>query len=196
MPRLASPHTAAAANSSRCVKGFFHHDVFISYRVHADAAFAIHLCGELNAELDAARRQRLHAFLDRRCLIGGAEYAPQFQRALDGARVIVLCVSEDALADAKRIGPSSLGDSVLLEWEFSFRLFDQGKVEILPLFIGTRDDKTDSFRTFNFGHVDPSLFPETPNPHPLSERSLTVRQLVTRVLSIQGVSVFPNEPEK
>jgi hypothetical protein len=115
------------------------YDVFLSYRVAADAKLVESLYDKLKAmEVKAGNTSRmLRVFWDKVCLVAGEDYAPGFARALCNSRVVVIVMSRSAYQNIGSMKESSPCDNFILEHILTMELVDRKRLSaVLPVFVG------------------------------------------------------------
>ncbi|KAJ3377304.1 hypothetical protein HDU84_008786 [Entophlyctis sp. JEL0112] len=124
---------------------------FISYRVDANAQFALELYLRLKDALleEILNRRSLgeHAqitnekvFLDRECLVDGEDWRNGFVNGLKRSTSIILVISEKAIS--RMMSSAKYQDNVLLEWETAFMAFKQAKCQIIPNYVEYTDTES------------------------------------------------------
>jgi TIR domain/SAM domain (Sterile alpha motif) len=91
------------------------YDVFINYRVAADADVAEKLYLSLKAE-------GVHAFLDKKCLKDGEKWKEGFLTGLRGSKYFLALISSAALARVRDSAQDHTWDNVLLEYETALKV--------------------------------------------------------------------------
>jgi len=114
-------------------------DVFISYRVVADAKLVESLYDKLKAleVVDGGRRRPLRVFWDKVCLIAGKDFESGFAQALCNSRVVVFVMSRSAYKNIDDLSENSPCDNFILEHALALELVDAKSISaVLPVFVG------------------------------------------------------------
>ncbi|KAJ3054868.1 hypothetical protein HK097_000579 [Rhizophlyctis rosea] len=166
----------------RCNDGFEVHDFFISYRVATDATLATELALAL-------RTGSIHTYLDKYCLIPGQRWEDGFLQGLLRAKVVLLVVSAAALQ--RVLTAEKWADNMLLEWEITLDMVDQGLTTAMPLFIGTTtkdsNNKTAVLPFDGWGLA----YPDEIHCHKSSPKKRTVKQTMQAIFALQGKNISP-----
>jgi TIR domain len=101
--------------------GVTRYDVFINYRVAADADVAEKLYLYLKAE-------RVHAFLDKKCLKDGEKWKEGFLTGLRGSKYFLALISSNALARVRDSAQDHTYDNVLLEYETALSVSSRSSI--------------------------------------------------------------------
>ena len=115
------------------------YDVFLSYRVAADAKLVESLYDKLKAmEVKAGNTSRmLRVFWDKVCLVAGEDFETGFARALCNSRVVVIVMSRSAYQNIFSLKESSQCDNFILEHILTMELVDRKRLSaVLPVFVG------------------------------------------------------------
>ena len=153
IPAILDHPFVSGKDSVRMVGDPFLYDVFISYRVAADAEHAKNLHQRLSDH-------GLNVFWDKVCLKDGKPWETGFCEGLVNSRVFVALISEDAVAHPtndrscfSRLSATSACDNVLLEHQFALELEELGMLEyIYPVMIGKRvGGRYDRFNMSSYG---------------------------------------------
>ncbi|KAJ3031409.1 hypothetical protein HDV00_008365 [Rhizophlyctis rosea] len=166
----------------RCNDGFEVHDFFISYRVATDASLATELALAL-------RTSTVHTYLDKYCLIPGQKWEDGFLQGLLRAKVVLLVCSVAALQ--RVLIADKTADNMLLEWEITLDMVDQGLAVAMPLFVGTMtkdaNNKTAVLPFDGWGLA----YPDKHHVHKSSPRNRTIKQTMQAIFALQGKNVSP-----
>lgn len=114
-------------------------DIFISYRVSADAKLVESLYDKLKAMqvVEGGKRRPLRVFWDKVCLIAGEDFERGFSRALCNSRLVVFVMSRAAYQNIQALTENSSCDNFILEHALTLELVDNKRVSaVLPLFVG------------------------------------------------------------
>ncbi|KAJ3209179.1 hypothetical protein HDU67_006361 [Dinochytrium kinnereticum] len=168
--------------------------VFISYRVKTDAALAERLSDKLRTRIveaaktnSALRDVQFQVFLDRQSLVAGEDYKNQFMGALKDSCLVIPIISEPAMGMFQHI-QEDVEDSVLTEWEAALNLKSEGRIEVLPILIGKTVDQNAYHRFTAFSTSSIPDIHQTTHQRP-------ARQIISDMLSIQGIFLDPNDME-
>ena len=115
------------------------YDVFLSYRVAADAKLVESMYDKLKAmEVKAGNTKRmLRVFWDKVCLVAGEDFETGFARALCNSRVVVIVMSRSAYQNTCTLKESSPCDNFILEHILTMELVDRKRLSaVLPVFVG------------------------------------------------------------
>ncbi|KAJ3075021.1 hypothetical protein HDU98_009465 [Podochytrium sp. JEL0797] len=154
------------------------YDAFISYRVNTESKLAKALYYVLSSERQAVNgiERGLRIYLDQIRLINGEKWETGFINGLRCSDVVIFLISPASILHLKNADIQP--DSVLLEIEIAFDLLDHRRdrtLMIQPVFIN--------------GIPEPKDFPDKLHCHPSSPRMATVKNLVRRLVSLQGLRV-------
>lgn len=117
-------------------------DIFLSYRVAADADLVERLYDKLSNCDHANGTRKLKVFWDRKCLTSGQSWELSFARALCCSQVVVPVCSRRTFClpgahDMDQLTADGKADSVLLEWDMTLELLALGRARAIhPIFIG------------------------------------------------------------
>jgi hypothetical protein len=116
------------------------YDVFLSYRVAADAKLVEELWWRLSGfdVVVDGKTRKLRVFWDRKCLLPGESWEACFSRALCSSTLVVTILSRNALSSVEELTPDSPCDNVLLEFELALALADIKGISLFPLFVGDK----------------------------------------------------------
>jgi hypothetical protein len=124
-------------------------------------------------------------FLDRQCLPDGEDYEIQFTSAIKNSSIIILLVSE--LAIAKIQNANEWADNVLLEYEYALEQQEAGEAVILPLLIPTtRVIEGETFIS-KFKKFSVDQYPDAPHISPKSGKN--IRATMKKLFSLQGIHI-------
>lgn len=161
------------------------HSLFVSYRVRSDQEFT----QKLALHLDCAN---LRTYLDRHCLVPGADWQSGFLNGIRSAKVIVIVVSQGALQQMRTA--HARPDNFLLEIEVALELKRRDMAKLFVIHLGT-------YATFgccppqealrHFADFDVRGYAAQRHVHPLSSPDRTVRSILKELFQQQGVSCDP-----
>jgi hypothetical protein len=129
--------TSTVGSSGGVCDGVKTYDVFINYRVAADADLAEKLYLYL-------KTKGISAFLDQKCLKAGEPWKEGFLSGLSRSRKFLCLISADALANVRNKAIDHSYDNVLLEYETALMIrgdlgekdADMARSYILPILVG------------------------------------------------------------
>jgi len=160
------------------------HDVFINYRVaaNADTAQALFL---LLSGVERCDGKRVQPYLDRYCLEDGRPWEEGFLVGISNAALIILLISEDAIEGIK--GADKWQDNVLLEYEYALEKVGKNEATLLPIFLGKKVAGATPREILwkDFGAFSTDVFPDA--PHKKSGKN--VRKTMAELFKIQGLQV-------
>jgi len=134
-------------------------DIFISYRVNADAEQVKELYWQL-CNLTVAvngNTRKLRVFWDKECLRSGERWEDGFASAICSSHLIVLVVSRNTFKmegkkhNVETLTEESSADNVILEWELALNLAEIHGTAVLPLFVGDKDASSKFSHFFESG---------------------------------------------
>jgi len=161
-----------------------HHDVFINYRVVANADTAQALFLTLSA-IERSDGKRVQPYLDRYCLEEGRPWEEGFLVGISNAALIILLISEAALEGIK--GADKWQDNVLLEYEFALDKFSKNEATIFPVYLGSKvtgpTGKEVLWKDFSAYSTD--VYPDAPH----KKSGINVRTTMQTLFKIQGLQV-------
>ncbi|KAI9323054.1 WD40-repeat-containing domain protein [Zopfochytrium polystomum] len=175
-----------------CATGHSNHDFFLSHRQSSESSFVETVFYHVASTLPGC-----HSYWDRKCIRPGERWVSDFITGLSNSKIAVLFCSEAALQKVKQA--DLYPDNMLLEWELALKLSElpEYRIQLALVLVGQETAMVDPvsgvsqlvLRDFNlFNH---NLFPDNKHAHPLSPKELTVRQVVKRVLDLQGIKGDP-----
>jgi len=136
------------------------YDVFLSYRVAADAKHA-QLLYQLLTE------QSFNVYLDSKCLAPGVDWEQGFCEGLVNSKTFVPLLSRHAINHPEiawqnfaKLATASRVDNVFLEHRLAVELHELGLVEkIFPVFIGDVDPSTGAYSHYFNSRCHPNYLP-------------------------------------
>lgn len=150
-----SDGSSVVQTAARGLVSSFEWDVFISYRVAADAELVKDIFWQLNSCVvtENGKSRRIRVFWDRQCLLAGEPWEEGFSKALCSSRLVLMVMSKKAYVmegrhNVEAIMEASPCDNVLLEACLSLFLHQTRSTAILPLFVGERSGPSGSFSHF------------------------------------------------
>ncbi|KAJ3353021.1 hypothetical protein HDU83_007395 [Entophlyctis luteolus] len=210
----------------KCSLGRTVHDYFVSYRVETDKdlaekltfALEAHFVGYPDMSTSFGTVRPVHVFLDKYCLVSGRAWEDGFISGLRYSRIVLLCVSEDALERVKHA--DSVEDNLFLEWEIALEENRTKGTEIVPLLIGKYINGADIGAIFpendglgsilfrkrpkkkvapitrslkRFSDFNVSKFSANFHSHSRSPRLASIRQTMRNIFALQGIHVDPED---
>ena len=123
-------------------------DIFLSYRVDADAELVKELYWQLRnmTITENGKTRPLRVFWDRECLKDGEKWEEGFAKAICSSKLVVLVMSRNTFKmegrrhNVEALAEDSPADNVLLEYELGLCLNELHGTAIMPLFVGDKDD--------------------------------------------------------
>lgn len=115
------------------------YDVFLSYRVAADAKLVERLYDKLKATevVDRSKKRMLRVFWDKVCLVPGKDFEAGFAQALCNSRLVVFVMSRGAYENIGSLTEQSPCDNFILEHALTLELINKRLVcAVLPVFVG------------------------------------------------------------
>jgi len=110
-------------------------DFFISYRAASDQDRALSTYSALNDKSLHGRKDRTTVFLDQMGIEIGIDFRNGFEKALEDSSVIILFISDGAVAKMRNASPD-VEDNLVVEWELALKYFKNNEKKIFPIHIG------------------------------------------------------------
>ena len=150
--------SSAVGSSGGVCDGVKTYDVFINYRVAADADLAEKLYLYL-------KTKGISAFLDQKCLKAGEPWKEGFLSGLSRSRKFLCLMSSDALANVRNLALDHAADNVLLEYETALMIrsylaekdADMARSYVLPILVGHYSQGV----LTKFMDFSPALYPDS-----------------------------------
>jgi len=154
------------------------YNFFISYRVKTDQKVAETLYFALKSKQTSTDRTHGEmSFMDKYCLKEGKSWKEGFINGLIHSKVIILLISEGAIASISKLEPGQV-DNMLYEWEVAYNFYKLNKKAIYPILIGSREGNNNS--DFIAFHSD-----KFPN-HCNAKNSIPIRELLKNIFEVHG----------
>ena len=169
---------AQAVGYSGVCDGKTKYDVFVNYRVAADADLAEKVYLYL-------KTMGIHAFLDKKCLKDGEPWKEGFLTGLSRSRKFLCLISSSALANVRNGALDHTNDNVLLEYETGQMIRDHlkevdadlAKSYIIPILVGHFSQGV----LTKFTEFNPNLYPDSVGPDATAMISTTTSMAVVSV---------------
>ena len=169
---------AQAVGYSGVCDGKTKYDVFVNYRVAADADLAEKVYLYL-------KTMGIHAFLDKKCLKDGEPWKEGFLTGLSRSRKFLCLISSSALANVRNAALDHTNDNVLLEYETGQMIRDHLKEVdadltrqyIIPILVGHFSQGV----LTKFTEFNPNLYPDSVCPDATAMVSATTSVAVASV---------------
>ncbi|KAJ3029140.1 hypothetical protein HDV00_009720 [Rhizophlyctis rosea] len=127
---------------------------------------------------------QIRCFLDKNDLVQGSAYESQFLDGLNGSCLFAPVMSERVLESFSTLKEGGT-DNVLMEWELALDLYNDWKLHIIPLLVGTNPSGMyEKFKGWN------ASLPDVYTSHC---KKRTVKETVQELLKIQGVFLNPED---
>jgi len=109
----------------------------------------------------------------------GENWREGFKKGLVNSSVIIMLISEDAIARFKTITEGT-EDNLLFEWEAAIKYFNNKEKLIYPVFVD-KEDHTHIHKFTNYSKEYPDV--------KVKDATKTVREIMSELLDIQGMHI-------